>query len=77
MFWVVRKTPVGSAVKGVYIHTLMAIIFLSGLYTNYNGFPFVIGPFLLDLAIPAGPSLGSTIVNKFNCFTKSSASTIL
>lgn len=70
MFWVVRKTPEGKPVKGMYIHIIMAIMFVSGLYANYNGLPFFFGPFALGLAVPAGPPLGSTIVSKLNCFTE-------
>ncbi|XP_040990880.1 cation/H(+) antiporter 4-like [Juglans microcarpa x Juglans regia] len=70
MFWVVRKTPEGKPVKGMYIHIIMALMFLSGLYANYNVLPFFLGPFVLGMAVPAGPPLGSTIVSKLNCFTE-------
>ncbi|KAF5446831.1 hypothetical protein F2P56_032430 [Juglans regia] len=70
MFWVVKKTPEGKPVKGMYIHIIMAIMFLSGLYVDYNALPFFLGPFALGLAVPAGPPIGSTIVSKLNCFTE-------
>jgi Kef-type K+ transport system membrane component KefB len=68
MFWIIRQTPKGRPIKDTYIHIIMLMILGFSLLSNYFGQTLFYGPFLLGLAIPDGPPLGSTIVNKFNCF---------
>ncbi|XP_059429301.1 cation/H(+) antiporter 3-like [Corylus avellana] len=68
MFWVIRQTPKGRPIRDAYIHTIMLMILGFSLFSNFFGGSLVVGPFILGLAIPDGPPLGSTIVNKFNCF---------
>ncbi|XP_059429299.1 cation/H(+) antiporter 3-like [Corylus avellana] len=68
MFWVIRQTPKGRSIKDAYIHIIMLMILGFSLLSNYFGESLLYGPFILGLAIPDGPPLGSTIVNKFNCF---------
>jgi Kef-type K+ transport system membrane component KefB len=68
MFWVIRQTPKGRPIKDAYIHIIMLMILGISLLSNHFGQTLLYGPFLLGLAIPDGPPLGSTIVNKFNCF---------
>ncbi|XP_059429300.1 cation/H(+) antiporter 3-like [Corylus avellana] len=68
MFWVIRQTPKGRPIRDVYIHIIMLMILGFSLLSNYFGESLLYGPFILGLAIPDGPPLGSTIVNKFNCF---------
>ncbi|XP_075633699.1 cation/H(+) antiporter 4-like [Castanea sativa] len=68
MFWVIRQTPEGRPVKDAYIHFIMLMVLVSGLLSDYYGQTFFFGPFILGLAVPDGPPLGSAIVNKFNCF---------
>ncbi|KAF5462662.1 hypothetical protein F2P56_018650 [Juglans regia] len=70
MVWIVKQTPEGRPVKTVYIHMIMLLMLVCGLLTYSVNFTFVTGPFLLGLAVPDGPPLGSAIVNKFNCFTQ-------
>jgi len=68
MFWVIRQTPEGRPVKDTYIHTIMLMVLGSGYLSHLFGQTLVVGPFILGLAIPDGPPLGSAIVSKFNCF---------
>ncbi|XP_041020693.1 cation/H(+) antiporter 4-like [Juglans microcarpa x Juglans regia] len=70
MVWIVKQTPKGRPVKTVYIHMIMLLMLVCGLLTYSVNFTFVTGPFILGLAVPDGPPLGSAIVNKFNCFTE-------
>jgi Kef-type K+ transport system membrane component KefB len=69
MFWVIRQTPEGMRVKDTYIHTILLMVLGSGYLSDLIGQSLVIGPFMLGMAIPDGPPLGSAIVNKFNSFT--------
>jgi Kef-type K+ transport system membrane component KefB len=65
-FWVIRHTPEGRPIKDIYIHTTMLMV-LGWAYLSYLfGLTSLYGPFILGLAVPVGPPLGSTIVNKFN-----------
>lgn len=59
LFWVVRQTPKGRPVKGVYILLIVLMIFGSGLLSHLYQMSFFFGPFVLGLAIPDGPPLGS------------------
>ncbi|XP_059429345.1 cation/H(+) antiporter 3-like [Corylus avellana] len=68
MFWVIRQTPVGRPVCDTYIHTIMLMVFGSGLLSHLFGMSVFTGPFFMGLAVPDGPPLGSAIVNKFNYF---------
>jgi Kef-type K+ transport system membrane component KefB len=69
ILWVIRQTPKGRPVSDTYIHTIMLMVLGSGLLSHHLfGVSFFLGPFLLGLAVPDGPPLGSAIVNKFNCF---------
>jgi len=68
MFWVIRQTPEGRPVKDTYIHAILIMVLGSGYLSHLFGQTLVVGPFILGLAIPDGPPLGSAIVSKFNCF---------
>jgi Kef-type K+ transport system membrane component KefB len=68
MFWVIRQTPEGRRVKDTYIHTILLMFLGSGYLSHSIGQGLFFGPFMLGLAIPDGPPLGSAIVNKFNYF---------
>ncbi|GLT65768.1 hypothetical protein SLA2020_381800 [Shorea laevis] len=67
MFWVIRHTQEGRPVKDTYIHTIMLMVLGFGLLSHLYGQSLVIGPYILGLAVPEGPPLGSAIINKFNC----------
>ncbi|KAG2672968.1 hypothetical protein I3760_13G067300 [Carya illinoinensis] len=70
MFWVVRQTPKGRPVKGIYILVIVLMMFVSGLLSHFYQMSFFFGPFVLGLAIPDGPPLGSAFVHKFHSFTE-------
>lgn len=69
MFWVIKQTPEGRPVKKVYISMIILLVLASGLLSNYYHFTLVFGPFILGLAVPDGPPLGSTLVKKFDAIT--------
>jgi Kef-type K+ transport system membrane component KefB len=68
MFWVVRQTPEGRPVKNTYIYTIMLMVLGSGYLSHLLGQTLLFGAFVMGLAVPDGPPLGSTIINKLNCF---------
>ncbi|XP_024924470.2 cation/H(+) antiporter 4-like [Ziziphus jujuba] len=69
MLWVVKQTPEGRPVKKVYISLIILLVLASGLLSNFYHFTLVFGPFILGLAVPDGPPLGSTLVKKFDVIT--------
>ncbi|XP_055960284.1 cation/H(+) antiporter 4-like [Mercurialis annua] len=65
MLWVSRRTPTGTPVRSTYISIIVVLSFLSGLYFfKFDQGPYV-GPLILGFTVPAGPPLGSSLVEKF------------
>ena len=69
MLWIIRQTPKGRPVKGMYIDAIILVFLGSALLSHFFGQSLIFGPIILGLAIPDGPPLGSAIVNKLNYFT--------
>ncbi|XP_059436519.1 cation/H(+) antiporter 4-like [Corylus avellana] len=69
MFWIIRQTPEGRPVKGMYIDAIIVVFLGSAVFSHFVQQTLIFGPVILGLAIPDGPPLGSAIVNKLNCFT--------
>nr|POE98052.1 cation/h(+) antiporter 3 [Quercus suber] len=67
MYWMIRQTPEGRPVRDIYIYTIIFAVLCSGLLSNWFNQLIVFGPFIFGLAVPDGPPLGSTLVNKFDC----------
>ncbi|KAK8514455.1 hypothetical protein V6N12_009161 [Hibiscus sabdariffa] len=68
MFRIIRGTPDGRPVRDMYIVIIVMIAMGSSLFTaKFNKSP-LIGPFLVGLAVPEGPPIGSALVDKFECF---------
>ncbi|KAI3876329.1 hypothetical protein MKX03_032927 [Papaver bracteatum] len=62
--WIVKNTPEGRPVDDIYITWIMVSVLLCGLASEYCGLNGTVGVFLLGLAIPDGPPLGSALVKK-------------
>ncbi|XP_026428199.1 cation/H(+) antiporter 15-like [Papaver somniferum] len=62
--WIVKNTPEGRPVDDIYITLIMISVLLCGLSSEYCGLNGTVGVFLLGLAIPDGPPLGSALVQK-------------
>ncbi|RZC47803.1 hypothetical protein C5167_040743 [Papaver somniferum] len=62
--WIVKNTPEGRRVDDIYITWIMISVLLCGLASEYCGLNGTVGVFLLGLAIPDGPPLGSALVKK-------------
>ncbi|XP_050225108.1 cation/H(+) antiporter 11-like [Mercurialis annua] len=65
MLWIIRKTPQGSPVDSTYIFVIMAVMFLSQAYFHYFHQYLSVAAAILGFAVPAGPPLGSTLVEKY------------
>lgn len=62
--WIIKRTPEGKPVDSVYVIVIAIAAFMSVIITDNTGLGYQYGPFILGLALPDGPPLGSTIVDK-------------
>ncbi|KAI3992374.1 hypothetical protein MKX01_030095 [Papaver californicum] len=67
--WIVKNTPEGRPVNDIYISLMLVSVLLCGLASEYCGFNGTVGVFLLGLAVPDGPPLGSALVDKLRIVT--------
>lgn len=70
MLWVIRHTPEGAPVKNIYLYIVLLLAYLSYLYWSHFLFFGPLGAFILGLAIPDGPPLGSMFTQKFDSFNE-------
>lgn len=68
MLWVIRHTPEGAPVRNIYLYIVLLLAYLSYLYWRHLLFFGPLGAFVLGLAIPHGPPLGSVFIQKFDSF---------
>ncbi|CAL9234629.1 unnamed protein product [Arabidopsis halleri] len=68
MLWIIKQTPEGRPVKDVYIYLVMATAsFVYIFWLNFFQFS-TYGWFIIGLATPAGPPLGSALIQRFQMF---------
>lgn len=65
MFYIIKQTPSGRPVKRVYLSAIIVMVSGSAMLANWCKQSIFMGPFVLGLAVPHGPPLGSAIVEKF------------
>ncbi|XP_019149671.1 PREDICTED: cation/H(+) antiporter 3-like [Ipomoea nil] len=63
---IIKRTPEGKPVDTAYIVLFAYLVFLAAVLTDNAGMSFQYGPFILGLAVPDGPPLGSTLVDKMD-----------
>ncbi|GJX23713.1 cation/H(+) antiporter 24-like protein [Tanacetum coccineum] len=68
MFQIIKKTPEGKPVEQFYIVTILAGVLAWGFVSDFLGIALVNGPMWFGLAIPDGPPLGATLVQKSESF---------
>jgi Kef-type K+ transport system membrane component KefB len=68
MFWIIKHTPEGRPVKDGYIYIIISMVFALGVLSVKIDQEFVLGAFVLGLAVPEGPPLGSALVKKLQFF---------
>ncbi|KAK7255568.1 hypothetical protein RIF29_28981 [Crotalaria pallida] len=71
MFWIIKQTPEGSLVSDHYVYCLFVIAFVSAYVVNKIEFEVILGPYILGLAIPEGPPLGTAIIKKIDTIVNS------
>ncbi|CAH9129283.1 unnamed protein product [Cuscuta epithymum] len=68
MIWIVRITPEGKPVDQIYVIAILLGVMVIGFVCDFTGIPIANGPLWLGLAVPEGPPLGETIVEKSETF---------
>lgn len=64
MQWIIKRTPEGQAVdQGIVVAILLGVLVM-GFFTDMFGIAILNGPLWLGMAIPDGPPLGSTLVER-------------
>ncbi|KAA8539523.1 hypothetical protein F0562_026215 [Nyssa sinensis] len=66
--WIIKQTPEGKPVNGVYIVFVSVAVLLSSIISDNLGIQYHFGPFILGLIVPGGPPLGATLVETFDTF---------
>ncbi|GAB4860255.1 hypothetical protein Ancab_011736 [Ancistrocladus abbreviatus] len=64
MAWIKRRTPEGRPVGQNYVTVILLGVFVVGFMTDFVGVAVGNGPLWLGLAIPDGPPIGATLVDK-------------
>lgn len=62
--WIIRTTPEGKPVREIYVIAVLILPVITGVLGDLVGSTFMSGALLTGLMIPAGPPLGSAIVEK-------------
>lgn len=68
MFWIIKATPEGKHVEQFYIISILAGVIVWGFLSDLLGVALANGPMWFGLAIPDGPPLGATLVQKSETF---------
>ncbi|KAL5734431.1 hypothetical protein ACOSP7_032292 [Xanthoceras sorbifolium] len=64
MLWIIRNTPEGKPVDETYVRGILLAPLITGVLSDILGSAYFPGAFIMGLIIPAGPPLGSAIVDK-------------
>lgn len=64
MHWIIKRTPEGQAVEQGFIIAILLGVLTMGFLTDLFGIAILNGPLWLGMAIPDGPPLGSTLVER-------------
>ena len=68
MFSIIKRTPEGQPVKDVYVYGIIVLALVCCLFSDLIDQQIYMGPYILGLATPDGPPLGSAIAAKLDCF---------
>ncbi|KAL5846319.1 hypothetical protein ACOSQ3_009843 [Xanthoceras sorbifolium] len=64
MLWIVKNTPEGKPVKSIYVRLILVAPLITAMLSDAAGTHFLTGAQIMGLIIPAGPPLGSALVEK-------------
>ncbi|GAU32169.1 hypothetical protein TSUD_68400 [Trifolium subterraneum] len=68
MFWIIKHTKEERPVDDGYIYAIIVLVFGLGWISVRMNQEFILGAFVLGLAVPEGPPLGSALVKKLQFF---------
>ncbi|OMO92990.1 Cation/H+ exchanger [Corchorus capsularis] len=68
MNWMVKRTPDGGKIKDVFVYAVIFMLMMIPTVTGMTHLFVLVGPFMLGLAVPDGPPLGSALVEKLEPF---------
>ncbi|RDX88171.1 Cation/H(+) antiporter 4, partial [Mucuna pruriens] len=71
MFWIIKHTAEGRPVDDGYVYLIITMVFALGWISVQINQEFILGAFVLGLAVPEGPPLGSALVKKLQFFGNS------
>ncbi|GLT51216.1 hypothetical protein SLA2020_246410 [Shorea laevis] len=63
--WVVRNTPEDRPVNDFYVYGTLLLLLLATPFTRFNVVFLIWFPFIIGLAVPEGPPMGSAVLSKF------------
>ncbi|XP_027334008.1 cation/H(+) antiporter 24 isoform X2 [Abrus precatorius] len=66
MMWINNKTPEGHPVNQTFVVAIFLGVFVMGFITDMFGMAIANGPLWLGLAVPDGPRLGATLIERSN-----------
>ncbi|KAK6155367.1 hypothetical protein DH2020_009615 [Rehmannia glutinosa] len=69
LVWAVRRNPEGEPLKQGFIFMVFVGILVTGFCSKAVGLNIFYGPLLYGIAIPAGPPLGSALMDKLDLIT--------
>ncbi|CAI9111945.1 OLC1v1012296C1 [Oldenlandia corymbosa var. corymbosa] len=67
--WVVKQTPEGRPVKDLYLFLTILLALVSAVISYWFELAVLFGPFIIGLAVPEGPPLGSALVDKLDALS--------
>ncbi|KAL3820550.1 hypothetical protein ACJIZ3_006455 [Penstemon smallii] len=62
--WMIRTTPEGKPVARIHVILMSLMVLIVVLISDNVGLHYMYGPFILGLAVPDGPPLGATLVDR-------------
>nr|XP_017219048.1 PREDICTED: cation/H(+) antiporter 3-like [Daucus carota subsp. sativus] len=65
---IIQLTPEGKPVKNYYISLICSCVLVSSIACNNVGLQYHFAPFVIGLAVPSGPPLGSAIADAMDTF---------
>lgn len=71
MFLIIKHTKEGRPVDDGYLYGIIVLVCGLGWISVYIGQDFILGAFVLGLAVPEGPPLGAALVKKLQFFSSS------
>ncbi|XP_022156510.1 cation/H(+) antiporter 15-like [Momordica charantia] len=69
ILWMMKQNPIGQPLKEGYVITLLLGALVTGFFCQATGLYLHFGPLALGVAIPPGPPIGSTLVERLHFIT--------